>query len=166
MFNMVYADKDGHILYQYNGYVPIRDHGDFAYWEGLVPGDTSQNLWTKLTPYEDLPRTLDPPAGWVQNTNNPPWMNTAPPALSPKLYPAYMSPVNMSSSRRAVFDPADEQSQNSPLTSLFRAKLTTRSLLAERTLDPLLAAAAGSSNPLVQQSVALLRVLGSLLQQR
>jgi len=156
MFNMVYADKDGHILYQYNGYVPVRDHGDFAYWEGLVPGDTSQNLWTKLTPYEDLPRTLDPPAGWVQNTNNPPWMNTAPPALSPKLYPAYMSPVNMS--LRA------EQSATLLMSKpkftfeeFVQAKLTTRSLLAERMLDSLLAAAADSSHPLVQQAVALLK---------
>ena len=61
----------------------MRSQGDFAYWSGLVPGDTSATLWTKIHPYEDLPRTLDPPAGWVQNTNNPPWTNTALPISGP-----------------------------------------------------------------------------------
>jgi acyl-homoserine-lactone acylase len=155
MFNMVYADKDGHILYQYNGMVPVRSQGDFAYWSGLVPGDTSATLWTKIHPYEDLPRTLDPPAGWVQNTNNPPWENTET-VLEPSKYPAYMSPVNMSF--RA------EQSglllMSKPKISFdeFMAlKLSTESRLADRVLDQLLAAAAGSSDPLVQQSVTLLK---------
>lgn len=155
MFNMVYADKDGHILYQYNGTVPVRSQGDFAYWSGLVPGDTSATLWTKIHPYEDLPRTLDPPAGWVQNTNNPPWINTAT-VLEPSKYPAYMSPVNMSF--RA------EQSglllMSKPKISFddFMAlKMSTESRLADRVLDQLLKAAGDSEQPLVKQSVALLK---------
>jgi acyl-homoserine-lactone acylase len=156
MFNIVYADKDGHILYQYNGTVPVRTHGDFSYWSGLVPGDTSDTLWTKIHPYEDLPRTLDPPAGWVQNTNNPPWLNTAPPALDPGKFPAYISPVSMT--LRA------EQSEllltSKPKLSFddfVELKMTTRSLLADRVLDQLLAAAANSDHPLVQRAVALLK---------
>ena len=156
MFNMVYADKDGHILYQYNGTVPVRTHGDFAYWSGLVPGDTSDTLWTKIHPYEDLPRTLDPVAGWVQNTNNPPWVNTAPPALEPSKFPAYMSPISMSfraeqsglllmSKPKLTFD------------DFMKLKMTTRSLMADRVLDQLLTAAADSDHPLVQKAVALLK---------
>jgi acyl-homoserine-lactone acylase len=155
MFNMIYADKDGHILYQYNGTVPVRSQGDFSYWSGLVPGDTSATLWTKIHPYEDLPRTLDPPAGWVQNTNNPPWENTAT-VLEPSKYPAYMSPVNMSF--RA------EQSglllMSKPKISFdefMDLKMSTESQLADRVLDHLLAAAADSQDPLVQQSVMLLK---------
>jgi len=155
MFNMIYADKDGHILYQYNGMVPVRSSGDFAYWSGLVPGDTSSTLWTKLHPYEDLPRTLDPPEGWVQNTNNPPWTNTAT-VLSPKKYPAYMSPVNMSfraeqsglllmSKPKIDFD------------EFITLKTSTESRLADRMLPQLLQAAAGSTDPLVQKAVALLQ---------
>jgi acyl-homoserine-lactone acylase len=155
MFNMVYADKDGHILYQYNGMVPVRSHGDFAYWSGLVPGDTSDTLWTKIHPYEDLPRTLDPPEGWVQNTNNPPWTNTET-VLDPKKYPAYFSPITMSL-----------RSEQSGLLLMSKPKLTfddfmqlkmcTRSLLADRILPPLLKAAADNHDPLVQQAVALLK---------
>lgn len=156
MFNMIYADKDGHILYQYNGMVPVRTHGDFAYWSGLVPGDTSATLWTTLHSYEDLPRTLDPPAGWVQNTNNPPWLNTAAPALDPATFPAYLSPVSMTF--RA------EQSalllmNAAPLSfdDFVALKMTTRSLMADRILDALLTAAAPSGDPLVKSAVALLR---------
>jgi acyl-homoserine-lactone acylase len=157
MFNMIYADKDGHILYQYNGMIPVRTHGDFAYWSGLVPGDTSDNLWTKLHPYEDLPRTLDPPAGWVQNTNNFPWTNTALPILDPAKYPAYMSPASSMTFR-------SEQSMlllgNSPkltFDDFVKLKMTTRSLMADRLLPELLAAAASSDKPQVQQAVAVLK---------
>jgi acyl-homoserine-lactone acylase len=157
MFNMIYADKDGHILYQYNGMIPVRTHGDFAYWSGLVPGDTSDNLWTKLHPYEDLPRTLDPPAGWVQNTNNFPWTNTALPILDPAKYPAYMSPASGMTFR-------SEQSMlllgNVPkltFVDFVKLKMTTRSLMADRLLPELLAATASSDGNLVQQAAAVLR---------
>ena len=156
MFNMVYADKDGHILYQYNGTIPVHDHGDFAYWSGLVPGDTSATMWTKIHPYEDLPRTLDPPAGWVHNTNNPPWVNTAPPALDPAKYPAYMSPVNMTfrAEQSATLLMAKPKFT---FDEFMTQKLSTRSLMADRVLEPLLAAAANSNDPLVQKSTALLK---------
>jgi acyl-homoserine-lactone acylase len=155
MFNMVYADKDGHILYQYNGTVPVHAQGDFAYWSGLVPGDTSATLWTKIHPYEDLPRTLDPPSGWVQNTNNPPWTNTAT-VLDPAKYPAYFSPVNMTF--RAEQSGLLLMSKPKIDFNEFMAlKMSTESQLADRVLDPLLTAAADSNDPLVQQSVALLK---------
>jgi acyl-homoserine-lactone acylase len=157
MFNMVYADKDGHILYQYNGMIPMRTHGDFAYWSGLVPGDTSDNLWTKLHPYEDLPRTLDPPAGWVQNTNNAPWTNTALPILDPAKYPPYMSPTGGMTFR-------SEQSMlllgNAPkmtFDDFVKLKMTTRSLMADRLLPELLTAAAASDKPMVQQAIVVLK---------
>jgi acyl-homoserine-lactone acylase len=156
MFNIVYADKDGHILYQFNGMIPVRTHGDYAYWSGLVPGDTSDTLWTKLHPYEDLPRTLDPPAGWVQNTNNPPWTNTALPILDPAKFPAYTSASTGMTFR-------SEQSMlllgNSPkltFDDFVKLKMTTRSLMADRLLPELLAAAATSDLPQVQKAVAVL----------
>jgi acyl-homoserine-lactone acylase len=156
MFNMLYADRDGHIQYFFNAIVPIRDHGDYKFWEGLVPGDTSANLWTKIHPYEDLPNIIDPPAGWLQNTNNPPWISTALPPLSPDKFPPYMSTNNMT--LRA------EQSEillgTSPkltFDSFVQLKLTTQSLMAKRLLPELLSAAEGSQSPLVQQAVAVLK---------
>lgn len=92
MFSIIYADRDGHILYLFNGRVPKRKEGDWQYWRGIVPGDTSATLWTETHPYEDLPRVVDPPEGWVQNANDPPWTSTIPMSLDPASFPAYMSP--------------------------------------------------------------------------
>jgi acyl-homoserine-lactone acylase len=61
MFTVMYADRQGHIMHLFNGQVPIRSQGDFKYWEGIIPGDTSTTLWTKAHPYTDLPRVVDPP---------------------------------------------------------------------------------------------------------
>ncbi|MGH9336838.1 MAG: penicillin acylase family protein, partial [Vicinamibacteria bacterium] len=92
MFNVMYADREGHILYLFGGRVPVRARGDVDFWAGVVPGDTSATLWTEVHPYEDLPRLLDPDTGWLQNANDPPWTSTIPPALKPEDFPPYMSP--------------------------------------------------------------------------
>ena len=59
-FNIVYADRDGHIDYTFNGIAPKRSEGDINFWSGLVPGDSSRYLWTETHPLEDLPRVTDP----------------------------------------------------------------------------------------------------------
>lgn len=75
-FNVVYADKDGHIFYLDNGMVPVRDR---AYdWKNAVPGNTSKTLWTEFYPIDSLPMVTDPNCGYVYNTNNTPYDATAP----------------------------------------------------------------------------------------
>ena len=154
-FNIIYADKSGHILYQFNGTVPVRTHGDFAYWSGLVPGNSSDNVWTAIHPYADLPRVLDPPAGWVMNTNNPPWISTALPALDAKKYPPYMSPTSftMRAEESALLL---ESKPKVTFEDFVTLKLSTKSLMADRILPDLLAAAADSDDPLVKRAVAVL----------
>ena len=67
--NFVYADVDGHIGYQFPGYVPIRsnpqDHGDRP-----VRGEDGSGEWTGRIPYDDLPWQLDPPNGSIVSANN------------------------------------------------------------------------------------------------
>jgi acyl-homoserine-lactone acylase len=90
-FNIIYGDRAGHIMY--NGMIPVHPNGDFKYWRGDVPGDTSATLWTKIHPYEDLPKVIDPATGFVQNTNDPPWIVTWPSPLQPSQFPAYVAPL-------------------------------------------------------------------------
>ena len=92
MFTVMYADREGHIMHLFNGQVPIRKKGDFKYWSGTIPGNTSETLWTTNHPYADLPRVVDPPSGWLQNTNDPPWTTTFPRQIAAGNYPAYMAP--------------------------------------------------------------------------
>lgn len=73
-FNIVYADKEGHIFYVNNGMIPKRNS---AYnWTAVVPGDTSATLWTNLYEVDSLPMIQDPDCGYVYNVNNTPYHAT------------------------------------------------------------------------------------------
>jgi acyl-homoserine-lactone acylase len=92
MFTVIYADRAGNIMHVFNGTVPVRSRGDWAYWQGIVPGDSSTTLWTQTHQYFSLPRVLNPVSGWLQNANDAPWTTTIPFALDPAFYPPYMAP--------------------------------------------------------------------------
>lgn len=65
--NVFYADTDGRIGLVVAGKVPIRRSGD-----GTLPvmGWERDGAWSGFVPYEDLPRRVDPPAGFLANANN------------------------------------------------------------------------------------------------
>lgn len=91
MFNIIYADKTGNIFYLFNGNIPVRPEGNFAFWDGMINGTDSKFIWKKIHTYEDLPKCLNPISGFIQNCNDPPWTCTFPTVLNPKKFPAYMS---------------------------------------------------------------------------
>ncbi len=138
-FNITYADRDGHAMFLFNGTLPKRKSGDLAYWAGVVPGDTSETLWTGYHSYDELPKTIDPPAGWVQNTNDPPWTSTLPVMDSSK-YPPYVSARELTmrtlSSLRML-----SKDEKLSFEKLVEYKHSTHLELADRILDDLLAAA-------------------------
>lgn len=73
-FNVAYADRMDNILYLSGGRIPIRE-GDFD-WESVLPGNTSAALTHGYHPTEDLPQLLNPPHGYLFNTNNTPFNAT------------------------------------------------------------------------------------------
>ena len=73
-FNIGYADKEGNIGYVYNARFPIRAEG--YDWTKILPGNTSETLWTEYLPFDKLPRVLNPPSGFVQNCNSSPFNTT------------------------------------------------------------------------------------------
>lgn len=91
-FTVMYADRAGDIMHVFNGAVPARSRGDWQYWQGIVPGDSSATLWTRTHDYHQLPRVVNPVSGWLQNANDPPWTTTIPFPLEPAYFPAYMAP--------------------------------------------------------------------------
>ncbi len=74
-YNVVYADRYDTIFYLSNGRMPLRQPG--YNWRSTVPGNTSQTLWTKFHPVEDLPQVLNPPSGYLFNSNHSPFNATA-----------------------------------------------------------------------------------------
>lgn len=87
-YNIIYADKEGNIMYLNNGLIPERNE-DYN-WASVLPGDTSATLWTKFHPIEDRPQIINPECGYVFNTNNTPFNATSQSEnLNPMDYPAY-----------------------------------------------------------------------------
>ncbi|MFT5139116.1 MAG: acyl-homoserine-lactone acylase [Lysobacterales bacterium] len=138
-WNVIYADIEGNIFYLFNGHVPVRDNGDWAFWQGLIPGDNPAHLWTTVHPYEDLPKLMNPATGWLQNANDPPWTSTVPQILKADDYPAYMSPRVMHfRPQRAAQMMKDDDSIT--FEELIEYKHDTRLEMADRILDDLYAA--------------------------
>jgi acyl-homoserine-lactone acylase len=138
MFTVMYADRDGHILHLFGGLTPERPEGDWD-WAGVVPGDRSETLWTETHPYDELPRVVDPPSGWLQNANDPPWTTTFPAALDPGAFPTYMAPrfMHFRAQQSALLLRDDD---SITFEELVTYKHSTRLRLAERLLDDLAAA--------------------------
>ncbi|MBD1837883.1 acylase [Coleofasciculus sp. FACHB-501] len=156
MFTVMYADREGHIMHLFNGQVPIRTSGDFDYWEGIIPGDTSKTLWTKTHPYRDLPRVIDPPSGWLQNTNDPPWTTTFPVALNPADFPPYMAPHFMHFRAQRSARMLDEDKQIS-FEEMIQYKHSTRMEVADRFLNDLISAARQYGDKLARQAADVLQ---------
>jgi acyl-homoserine-lactone acylase len=74
--NTVYADREGNIAYLYNARMPLRVDG--YDWREYLPGDRSELIWSEYAAFEDLPLLLDPPSGFVANSNNTPFRASDP----------------------------------------------------------------------------------------
>ena len=118
-FNVIYADRDGHILYAFGGRQPVRPGGDFAAYDGILDGSNAALLWTQTLPWTALPHVIDPPGGFVANENDPPWTATFPPSpgTTPRAIPPTWPRASWScgrSMRRASCSPS---SVSPPTTS-------------------------------------------------
>ncbi|MBS0366129.1 MAG: penicillin acylase family protein [Proteobacteria bacterium] len=89
--NTVFADARGDIAYLHPQFVPRRD--DRFDYRAPVDGSDPATDWHGLHDLASLPQAIDPPNGWVMNTNNAPW--TAAGADSPRQrdFPRYMDQV-------------------------------------------------------------------------
>jgi len=74
-FNIVYADREDNIFYMSNARLSVRDPN--VDWEELILGDKSSLILREYHPYEDLPKLLNPPSGYIFNTNNSPFNSTS-----------------------------------------------------------------------------------------
>ena len=156
MFTVMYADRDGHIMHLFNGQVPVRQEGNFEYWSGIIPGESSATLWTANHPYSELPRALDPPSGWLQNANDPPWTTTFPSVLDPDDYPPYMAPRGPMWFRAQHSAKMLESDEHISFEEMVEYKHSTHVELAERLLDDLIPAARQQGGELGQKAAEVL----------
>lgn len=88
--NVMAADREGHIWYLYNAAVPRRDPR--FDWSDAVDGSDPATEWQSYHTIDQLPELLDPPSGWMDNSNGSPFRMTDRGNLDPARYPAYMVP--------------------------------------------------------------------------
>jgi acyl-homoserine-lactone acylase len=158
LFNTAYADRDGHIMYLYNAAVPVRARGDYKFWGGVVPGDQSELIWSasKIVPYDQLPKVIDPPAGWVQNSNDAPWTSSYPMLLDSSRFPAYIAPLTGITTRAQrgirTLSPLKKMS----FEDVKAGKLSTHVETADQFADDLIAAARRQGTDRARQAAEVL----------
>ncbi len=89
--NTVFADDKGEIAYLHPQFIPVRDDR-FDYTRPVDGADPATD-WRGLTPLEQTPHLLNPPNGWIMNTNNWPYSAAGPYSPKPKDFPRYMDRV-------------------------------------------------------------------------
>lgn len=78
MFNIMYADRYDTIFYISNGKIPKRNNDSAYKWKSTLPGNTSSTLWVNFKPVTELPQYINPPSGYLYNTNHSPFLATEP----------------------------------------------------------------------------------------
>jgi len=154
-WNVMYADKKGEIFYLFNGLVPKRNEDAWSYWDRIIPGGKSADVWTEVHDYADLPKVKNPEHGWLQNANDPPWTSTIPMTLNADDYPGYMAPRHMAfrpqrSARMLLED------ESITFEELVDYKLSTRLEFADRILDDLFTAVDASDSDKAKQAKVVL----------
>lgn len=87
--NYIYGDKAGNIAFIHNAQYPNRNDG--WDWSGDMPGDRSDLVWQGYHPWADVPKLVNPPSGFLFNSNNTPYAATDGPGnLKPDDFPQSM----------------------------------------------------------------------------
>jgi len=86
--NTVFADAEGNIAFFYSNFVPTRDPS--FNWSKPVDGSNPATEWKDVLAIDDSPNVLNPPNGWIQNTNNWPYSAAGPNSPKASSYPKYM----------------------------------------------------------------------------
>jgi acyl-homoserine-lactone acylase len=87
----LFADDKGEIAYLHPQFVPTRDDR-FDYTKPVDGTDPSTD-WSALHRLSSLPNSINPPNGWVQNTNSWPYRAAGAYSPDPKYFPKYMDTV-------------------------------------------------------------------------
>ena len=84
----IFADAKGEVAYLHPQFVPVRnDRFDYT---RPVDGSDPATDWGRLHTIAELPNTISPASGWVQNTNTWPYRAAGSNSPDPKRFPKYM----------------------------------------------------------------------------
>ena len=142
LFNTGYADRDGRIAYVYNSTLPVHPTGDYRFWQGVVPGDRSDLIATRIHPYDAIPKVIDPPTGWIQNSNDMPWTSVYPMMLDPKNFaPGFAAPQGITQRAQRGIRILSNAPAKMTFEDIKRGKLDTHVETADQFVDEIVSTA-------------------------
>jgi len=86
--NTVFADSSGNIAYFHSNFIPRREQR--FDWTKPVDGSDSATEWHGVLSVDESPNVLNPPNGWLYNSNNWPWSAAGPNSPKRSDYPIYV----------------------------------------------------------------------------
>jgi acyl-homoserine-lactone acylase len=86
--NTVFADAEGNIAYFHSNYIPRRDTS--FDWTKPVDGSNPATDYHGLLSIDETPGLLNPPVGWLYNSNNWPWSAAGPDSPKRADFPKYV----------------------------------------------------------------------------
>ncbi|AHM62825.1 penicillin amidase [Flammeovirgaceae bacterium 311] len=95
--NFMYADKEGNIMYVYNGTIPKRDES--LDWSKPVDGSDPRSRWKGYHSLEELPQLQNPKTGYLQNCNSDPFLTTTAENPDASKFPRYMTQLQRDTER-------------------------------------------------------------------
>ncbi|MBT8489362.1 MAG: penicillin acylase family protein, partial [Gemmatimonadetes bacterium] len=133
--NFTYADADGNIALYYNARIPDLPHpstGDTA-----AVALSSDDMWSELAPWDDLPLYINPPGGYVQQANDTPHYINLNVTLGADTVAANLPEPRLRLRSQLSFDLIHGDDRLT-LDDVVERKHSPRILAAERMLDDLL----------------------------
>jgi acyl-homoserine-lactone acylase len=156
LFNTAYADRDGHILYLYNATVPVHPTGSYDFWAGIVPGDRSDLISTTIYSYDQVPKVIDPPSGFLQNCNDMPWTSAYPKLLDSAKFPPTFAPATGITPRSQRSIRLLTAKEKMTFEDVKAGKLSTHVETADQFVDDLVSAAQHLGTPKAKQAAEIL----------
>jgi len=86
--NTTFADANGDIAYFHSNFIPRRDTS--FDWTKPVDGSDPRTEWHGVLSVDESPNAINPPSGWVFNSNNWPWSAAGPNSPKRSDFPAYV----------------------------------------------------------------------------
>ena len=153
--NFTYADARGNTFYVWNATVPSLPHpsgGDSI----AIPVRTSAEMWRDMVPFDSLPQLLNPPGGYIQQSNDPFHYTNLNAIIDSTRWPSNFSRPALGFRTQLALRLVTAKSKLT-LDDVVALKHSYRMLAGERFTDELLAAVRGANpTPEVADAAAML----------
>lgn len=134
--NFTYADADGNVALYYNARIPRLPHEQTG--DSAAVATRTSDVWSELVPWEELPLYINPPGGYVQQANDTPDYINLNVTLDRDTVAPNLPAPRLRLRSQLSFDLVHNDDVFS-LEDVVERKHSPRMLLAERTVDDLLA---------------------------